>query len=985
MPRRTRRVWRIGLALLLAALAGLWLLRFRIATGFVDDRLASAQVPASYRLTRLGPFRQRMEDVRIGDPKAPDLTARRIDVTMGYGLAGPVVRAVAVEGVRLSARLDEDGLHLEALDRLFPKSGGGKITLPDLDVRLRDVMLTLATPNGTLGAALTGTGNPAGRFAGDLTVESDRLRLASCALGGARADLRLAVRDGAPHVEGPVRLASMACPNLKLGEGAVALTATASATFDRVRLGVSPKGFGGGIGPARFAGLGGSIAAEGRLGDLRARGEVTASHLALEDAAAAVAGVADSAAQTPAGPTVRRAAGAFARLLRDGEAAGDVDLAIRGEQVAVRVGRLTLTGKGGAKVSARDGAGIAWSPAGLRVDTDLASKGGALPAMRVALRQAKPGAVLTGKADLAPYAAGAARIAASALRFGWDGTRATFDGRVMLDGPVADGFVRGLDLPVDGRATRAGAVTLWPGCRTFAFRELRLSSFTISAARLPVCGRPIVALAGGRLRIDAATGPVRLEGWTGTAPVRLAAEQVRLTERGLSVAGLATRLGDGATPTRLDVAQLAGSFGRDGVAGEFAEASGAIANVPLDLSGAAGRWSFAGGALRLTGGMRVSDAQTASPRFHPLAADEVALSLADGRIAATGLLRQRGAEVAQVALAHNLSSGTGRADLDVPGIAFAPRGLQPDHLTPLTLGVVANVAGTVTGKARIDWSPTGVRSTGDFGTERMDLAAAFGPVTGIATRLHFTDLLGLVTAPNQVATIAEVNPGIAATDGTVHYQLTGNNRIAVADALFPFAGGRLHLDPATIDFSADRERRLTFRVESVDAAAFVQQLDFPNLAATGTFDGALPMVFDQSGGRIEKGYIAARKGGGTLAYVGELSTAQIGTLGKLAFDALKAIRYSALDISLDGRLDGEMVSNVRFTGVREATADQSLVTRLIRNLPFRFNIAIRAPFRGLVGSARAYMDPRLLLNQARPAATTAAEPPIQAPESGGVR
>ena len=108
-------------------------------------------------------------------------------------------------------------------------------------------------------------------------------------------------------------------------------------------------------------------------------------------------------------------------------------------------------------------------------------------------------------------------------------------------------------------------------------------------------------------------------------------------------------------------------------------------------------------------------------------------------------------------------------------------------------------------------------------------------------------------------------------------------------------------------------------------------------------------------------------------------------MGKLAFDALKAIRYSSLDISLDGRLDGEMVSRVRFTGVREATPEQNLITRLIRNLPFRFNIQIRAPFRGLVGSARAYMDPRLLLNQARPASATPGEPAVQTKESGTMR
>jgi hypothetical protein len=108
-------------------------------------------------------------------------------------------------------------------------------------------------------------------------------------------------------------------------------------------------------------------------------------------------------------------------------------------------------------------------------------------------------------------------------------------------------------------------------------------------------------------------------------------------------------------------------------------------------------------------------------------------------------------------------------------------------------------------------------------------------------------------------------------------------------------------------------------------------------------------------------------------------------MGKLAFDALKAIRYKSLSIGLDGKLDGEIVSMVKFEGVRQATGDAGIVARMIYNLPFRFNIAIRAPFRGLMGSARSYADPNLLLNggllttTAPTSAPPAATPPIAAP------
>jgi hypothetical protein len=319
--------------------------------------------------------------------------------------------------------------------------------------------------------------------------------------------------------------------------------------------------------------------------------------------------------------------------------------------------------------------------------------------------------------------------------------------------------------------------------------------------------------------------------------------------------------------------------------------------------------------------------------------------------------------VANVTIDHDLGNGSGHAVLDVPGIHFVPKGLQPEMLTPLTLGVIAEVSGTVSGTGRIAWRDGRVTSTGSFRTDRTDLAAQFGTVTGIAGELHFSDLLGLVSAPDQKMTIAEMNPGVVVDNGVVRYQLIGEERILIKEASWPFAGGTLRLEPGEFALSSERERKLTFVVEGLNAGAFVQQLDFPNISATGTFDGRLPMIFDRTGGRIEGGYIAARPGGGSVAYVGEVSNAKLGTLGTMAFDALKAIRYSSLDIGLDGRLDGEMISRVRFTGVREATADQKLAARMIRRLPFRFNIQIDAPFRGLVGSARSYMDPRLLLTQ----------------------
>src|SRR3546814_6397170 len=208
-----------------------------------------------------------------------------------------------------------------------------------------------------------------------------------------------------------------------------------------------------------------------------------------------------------------------------------------------------------------------------------------------------------------------------------------------------------------------------------------------------------------------------------------------------------------------------------------------------------------------------------------------------------------------------------------------PRSTRTDTLSPsttlfrstrLALGVVADTQAAVVGSGRIDWTPTGVTSRGTFATADASLAAAFGPVTGLTTTLTFEDLINLRTAPSQVATVAEINPGVPVTGGMIDYRLLGDNRILIEGGRWPFVGGELVLHPATLDFNAVEPRHLSFDLIGVDAAVFLQQFGFENINATGTFDGTLPVEFGGLGGRIVGGRLDSR-GGGTLAYVGELS------------------------------------------------------------------------------------------------------------------
>jgi len=285
-----------------------------------------------------------------------------------------------------------------------------------------------------------------------------------------------------------------------------------------------------------------------------------------------------------------------------------------------------------------------------------------------------------------------------------------------------------------------------------------------------------------------------------------------------------------------------------------------------------------------------------------------------------------------------------------------------------------------------------VTSRGTFSTTDTNLAAAFGPVTGLNSTLTFDDLISLKTAPGQKARIKEINPGIPVVDGEIEYELLGDNRVRIEGGRWPFAGGELLLHPTTLDFAADQQRRLTFDVVGVDAAVFLQNFGFDNINATGKFDGTLPVVFDGLGGRIENGRIDARNGGGTLAYVGELSNHNLGTIANFAFGALRSLKYDDLTIVLNGNLDGEMVTDIRFGGVGQGEgATRNFLTSQIAKIPLVFNVKVTGPFRQLVTSAKGLYDPTVWIEQnlnqliQQQEEATSGASTVQPPESEPVR
>ncbi|KFL46999.1 putative exoprotein [Sphingobium sp. ba1] len=1018
----------VGTGTLALVLVGLWTQRAPIAENFVSRELNRRGVRANYDLVDVGLRTQRIEAIVLGDPAKPDLTAEWVEVDIAFTGVTPEVAAVRAGGVRLHGSYKGGVLNLGELDKFSDPNSTAPFSLPDILLSLTDARLRLDTDAGQVGLRIDGSGGLQSGFDGKVAAVMPRGTMAGCAMTDGSALLDIAMRQGQPHLTGPIRAAAFACRGAAtaMAQPVAVIDLTLGKAFERWTGHVDLSGEALKSNGLVLASPAGRIDFDGSKAGSQGRARINAATLAgggtlIEQAALngawtfksdeatmqgnlsgrnirlvsreSLAAFRASTAGTPVAPLAARFADAVARAGDNNQLRTNFALVQRSAK-----GSLVLTNS---RLAARSGAQAALSPDGRvtlgwpgqgraaldwALDGAITTRGGGLP--QAALRLVRrPGGGFGGDLFVDPYAADNARLALDRVRFtaASDGTT-RFATSLRLDGPLPDGHLRGLTLPIEGQLAANGALRINPRCVPFSVTEAHYGSFAIGQTRQTLCpldGGALFAMGAGGISGGADIRKLALSGTSGDSPLRLTADHARvaLGQTGFALANADLSIGPQDAPVHLTAASLDGRMTAKGFDGKASGAGGRIGTIPLILEQGNGDWRFDKGALAFRAAMTVRDSQVPA-RFIPLAVPDFTLMMRNSRIAATGTLTatRNGATVARTDIVHNLTTGQGHADLTVPDLAFGPD-LQPEDVTPLALGVVANVKAKVNGQGRIDWTGSDVTSTGTFRTDNASLAAAFGPVEGLSGELRFTDLINLVSAPGQEARIQSVNPGIEVRDGIVRYRLEAGQKVRIEGGGWPFSGGELVLLPTTMDFSADVDRYMTFRVIGLDAGAFIQAMELDNVSATGTFDGIMPLIFNAQGGRVAGGVLVARQEGmapllmpegvlpsipcdparqsGVLSYVGPVSNEQLGVMGRIAFDALKNLQYKCLTILMDGALDGEMVTNVVFNGVNRGQlggAPAGLARNFV-GLPFLFNVRISAPFRGLMSTAQSVIDP----------------------------
>lgn len=883
---------------------------------------------------------------------------------------------------------------------------------------------------------------------GSARMTGQSVKVAGVTLANARVEAT--TRPGAPdHLNAGLHLGADTLKSVSANIDAPDLSITATGDFRQATGEWTAHGADAALGDLKMteATASGAYSFDGRAADgavIAATGRMSLPQAVLgPEGRAKIVDAIPAMGGSPIGPLVGSGRTALDRALTRFSTAAAVRLDWRGG-----AGRMSLPGPIG--VEAASGGRMTVTPAtpgrpvlmlllpsgAAESGGRFALEGGGLPPLVFALDRMTLGGgrmEADGAATIAGWAAAGGRLDLSRTTFALrrDGDKGAFklDGAVALSGATEAIGVTNFRAPVRIDATWGGGfrVMLPDHCLNASADGLTIPGHRLGGRSVSLCTGADNVLVGA----DAAG---RMFGGFGADAVAFAGRTNDKAARPVSIAArrIEGKFVGGRNDAHLELSAISPGYTIDYAADRRirftgalmsarTEPAGRIAGVfrggvlddpalPANVTAFDARWSAGTEArrtvMRLAGGTaRVTDKQPAvapaareaagapaewRPRYNPLRVSAIEGALIDGRIEAHGaiLLEDGARPLAGFTAKHDLASGRGEAHVTNAGLMFARKKLDLYEITELARGVVDGVEGPVGVDLVAAWDGEGISTRGHISPKNINLnAVSLGPVEGLSGDVELNDLALMTTPPGQTLSLRRLNPGVVVEDGVVTFQMLAPDHIRIEGAKWPFAAGELAVDPQTVVLGGP-EFRMNLTLRDVDVEQLLRQLDFKDLTATGTVQGSFPLVFDSNGGRIVHGELRASPAGGTIKYTGGAGEGLVGA-PQIAFDALKSFAYNDLVLELDGDLDGDIVSAIRFSGenvqpiggiVAPGAVPLPGMKRLtVTGWPFRFNVGVRAPFRRLVQTSQGINDARPLVDQAirdqnKPSATTATPP-----------
>jgi hypothetical protein len=290
---------------------------------------------------------------------------------------------------------------------------------------------------------------------------------------------------------------------------------------------------------------------------------------------------------------------------------------------------------------------------------------------------------------------------------------------------------------------------------------------------------------------------------------------------------------------------------------------------------------------------------------------------------------------------HDPAAGRGAltatlAPLDVGRLDLAT-------LLPPLAGRVEETAGRVSARGVLSWTREHLAS---------DIRLVLRDLTLVGEALGVRRLNGVVrltrpwppaTPPDQRLAAAQVQAGLPLEDVLVAFRLDGRGGIEVEEGSLRLAGGAVRLSPArlALDGSAGTT---ALEVEEVDMERLAALVSLDGLAADGRLKGRIPLRLSGGGVSIDGGRLAA-VGPGRLSYAPAAvpATLQAGGAGaSLMFQALRDFRYRRLEMTVDGRIGGDLKAALHIAG---ANPD------LYEGYPVEFNLNVEGKLDRVVAQA----------------------------------
>src|SRR3546814_2227887 len=113
-----------------------------------SDLLVKRNISARYDIAEIGLRTQRLENLTLGNPEQPDLSADWVEVDISAMGFTPRVTAVRAGGVRLRGRIVDGKLLLGEIDKFRDPKSTAPFNLPDIKLSLQDARMRLDTTMG---------------------------------------------------------------------------------------------------------------------------------------------------------------------------------------------------------------------------------------------------------------------------------------------------------------------------------------------------------------------------------------------------------------------------------------------------------------------------------------------------------------------------------------------------------------------------------------------------------------------------------------------------------------------------------------------------------------------------------------------------------------------------------------------------------------------------------------------------------------------